>query len=331
MMRQYILAACLAITAQVAHASDLVVQTAVQDHILPSYSRLAVASKGLEQAAADACDPKSARLRDAFHDAFDAWTSVSHLRFGPSEQSDRAFALAFWPDPRSSTPKSLAALIRDEDPVIDTSQGFSTLSIAARGFYALEFLLFDEAFVSGTSDYSCRYIRAATTDIATNAHAILSDWTDSYAEVISSAPNATYQTELEAKQQLFTALTTGLEFTANARLGRPMGTFERPRPKRAEARRSGRSLEHVVLSLEANKELAMALSDNNADIAAAFDHALDLADKLDDPVFAGVATPQGRFRVEALKQSIEDIRTILAEQLGPQLGVAAGFNSLDGD
>ena len=56
-----------------------------------------------------------------------------------------------------------------------------------------------------------------------------------------------------------------------------------------------------------------------------------MAEELDDPVFAGVAEPQNRFRVEVLKQAVDDIRRCLAEDLGPTLGLTAGFNSLDGD
>ena len=94
---------------------------------------------------------------------FDAWVGVSHLRFGPSEQDDRAFALAFWPDPRGSTPKALAALIRDEDPVVSNPDDFSTVSIAARGFYALEFLLFDPQFATAeNTDYLCALIQASS-------------------------------------------------------------------------------------------------------------------------------------------------------------------------
>jgi len=45
------------------------------------------------------CDGDAARgeVDAAYHVAFDAWMSVSHLRFGPSEADDRAFAIAFYP------------------------------------------------------------------------------------------------------------------------------------------------------------------------------------------------------------------------------------------
>ena len=58
---------------------------------------------------------------------------------------------------------------------------------------------------------------------------------------------------------------------------------------------------------------------------------LERAEALQDPVFAGVTEPQSRFRIEALQQSVNDVRTKAVEELGPALGVAAGFNAMDGD
>ncbi|MEM6896956.1 MAG: imelysin family protein, partial [Pseudomonadota bacterium] len=264
--------------------------------------------------------------------AFDAWISVSHLRFGPSEADDRAFALAFWPDPRGSTPKTLATFIRDSDPVVESTDDFATVSVAARGFYAMEFLLYDAQFAGDESaDYRCALIQAVATDIARNASAILADWENGYAALMSEPGNDIYRSSTEAAQQFFTALSTGLEFTSDTRIARPLGTFDRPRPARAEARRSGRSLRHVALSLAATKELAEMIAMDDPAVTAVFDTAVGRAAALEDPVFAGVAEPQGRLRVEALKQHIDNARELLALEVGPSLGIAAGFNSLDGD
>ena len=68
-----------------------------------------------------------------------------------------------------------------------------------------------------------------------------------------------------------------------------------------------------------------------APLESAYDRAYGIAGRLDDPMLAGVANPQGRIRAEALKQAVDAIRRIIAENLGPALGVSAGFNSLDGD
>ena len=304
---------------------------AVEQHILPGFALLTERTEALAATAQTECDPASEALRTVYHDAFDAWARVSHLRFGPSETDQRAFALAFWPDPRGSTPKALSRLFAAQDPVVENADDFATVSIAARGLYALEFLLFDPQYAN-TTPYTCALIQRTTADIAQNAEAIEAEWRDTYAALLLTAgTNDTYRSEEEAARQLFTALVTGLEFTSAARLGRPLGTFEGPRPNRAEARRSGRSLRHVVLSLEATQALADHLSGQDSSLDAAFQSAFNRAATLNDPVFAGVATPSGRLRVETLQQRIDDIRDILAQQVGPSLGIAAGFNSLDGD
>ncbi len=307
-----------------------------QSHILPGYARLTDATQTLRTTAQADCAPESAALRAAYSDAFDDWISVSHLRFGPSEVDDRAFSLVFWPDTKGFTPKALSRLITEADTAVQTSDAFAETSIAGRGFFALEQMLYDPAFAKlGSSDYRCGLIRAIATDINRNARAIDADW-QGYAQTLTQpGEGSRYRSDDEAMQELFKALSTGLEFTADTRIGRPLGTFDRPRPNRAEARRSGRSLRHVELSLIALRDLALRLSVDHpgiaTDLEAAFDRAIGRAQSLDDPDFSGVATPQGRIRIEALQQSILDIRTITATELGPTLGISAGFNSLDGD
>ncbi len=305
----------------------------VDNHIMPGYRELATEAEALTNTAQADCAPDSAALRAAYGSAFDAWVQVSHLRFGPSETDDRAFALAFWPDPRGSSPKALGALLREQDPAAAGPDSYRDVSVAARGFYALEFLLYDPQFATaGEPQYHCTLIRTITADIAATSAAILADWENGYADLLRTAgANETYRSPDEADQQLFTMLSAGLEFAADTRLGRPLGTFDHPRPNRAEARRSGRSLRHVRLSLQALQELAYGLSDGDADLDNLFEQANGRADALNDPVFAGVSEPQARFRVEALRQAVNNIRLHVADQLGPKLGVSAGFNSMDGD
>jgi predicted lipoprotein len=333
-------------------ANQIDIGAIVDTHILVRTQTLADTAATLSEVAATDCNPNSADLRTAYGAAFDAWISVSHLRFGPSEENDRAFALAFWPDSRGATPKQLNVLIADQDPVIKSEAGMATVSIAARGFYALEFLLFDPGFLasgqsgsgqsgsgqsaSGQSSfdqpsYHCDLIKALSADIAQNSAAINQGWQNGFGDLLRGANNDLYRSHDEAARQLFTALTTGLQFTSDTRLGRPMGSFDNPRPKRAEARRANRSLRHVVLSLRATGELAALMAPSDQQMHKAFKAAITKAEALDDPALAGVATPIGRLRVEVLQQAIDQIRTIIATDIGPQLGISAGFNALDGD
>ncbi|GMG82371.1 imelysin family protein [Paralimibaculum aggregatum] len=329
-----VLALCLALLWPAAAAAGPSVDAALDGHVLPRVARLAEAGAALSAAAEARCAPEGEALRAAYHAAYDAWAGVSHLRFGPMEEADRGYALAFWPDTRGATARSLARLLGEDPALLADPAAFATVSVAARGLLALERLLYD---APGAAPAACGVIRAVSRDIAGTAAGLADAWALHAPLMRAPGPeNALYASEMEVLRTLFTAVATGLEFNADVRLGRPMGSFERPRPLRAEAHRSGRSLRIVRLSLAAIEELALALAvtapaPDRAAIAAALDGARGAAAALDDPVFAGVATPQGRFRVEALQQRIRDARAEVTARLGPALGVSAGFNALDGD
>ncbi|MEP2714976.1 imelysin family protein [Pseudophaeobacter sp.] len=324
-------AACLFATASRADLVDEI----LNDQILPAMQALAESSQDLARVAETICRPGASPLRDAYAQAFDDWIRVSHLRFGPSETDNRAFALAFWPDSRGKTPKTLANHLRAADPSLLTPESFAQSSIAGRGFYALEFMYFDSGFNSAKPhEYRCALTAAMARDIAANATAIHRDWQGSYADQMRQA-SGRYQNETEVKQELFKALNTGLQVLSDMRLGRPLGSFDKPRPRRAEAWRSGRSLHHIVLALQSLHPLAIALADGDQELIkkldAAFQKPILRALRLEDPRLEGVADPAKRFRIEALQQEVNDLRNLIASDLGPSLGVLAGFNSLDGD
>ncbi|MEP1766225.1 MAG: imelysin family protein [Sulfitobacter sp.] len=332
------LAACSVVPVAVcAQTGPEIIAQTVAGHILPRFEALEQSAAELALAAQQDCTASSEPLRAAYGQAFDAWIAASHLRFGPTEVDDRAFALAFWPDSRGVTPRSLAGLIADQDDVVASAESYAQVSIAARGFYALEFLLFDAALMTqGDTTYHCTLVQTVTADIAATSTAISQDWQVSYApQLLDFAAYDTYRSEEEVLQELFKALNTGLEFTAETRLGRPLGTYDRPRPKRAENWRSGRSSHNIALSLEALGDLAAQLAVNDPDLAARLAKAVakaqsQLAD-FADPAFASITDPQRRFKLEVIQQSVTAIRDLTRAELGPTLGVAAGFNALDGD
>ncbi|PZX16215.1 hypothetical protein LX81_02066 [Palleronia aestuarii] len=310
------------------------VEDAIETYILPGYARLSEATETLANDAATDCTAEG--LRPAYRDAFDAWARIGHLRIGPVEEQGRVLAIEFWPDVRGMADRTIAGLIADADPAVESEAGFAEVSVAGRGLMALDRLLNDEAYEGyGKESYTCDYVVAVARDLARMAFEIEAEWRDGYAETLASAGdagNTTYLSEREVRQALFTALSSGLEFDAAQRLGRPLGTFERPRPERAEARRSGLSLALLVASLEGLRDFATALAlDTPTETRAAFDRAIAAARDLDDPVFALVDDPQGRFEVEIVQQRIEAARQVAASEIGTALGVSAGFNAGDGD
>lgn len=309
----------------------------VSEHILPRFASLREETAALDAAAQADCAPRSAPLRAAYHRAFDAWIGVSHLRFGPSEEDHRAFALAFWPDPRAKTPKILRRILSDELKLEEAAASFEEVSIAARGFYALELMLYDPAFAPAKGESAevaagrCLLVRLIAHDIARNGAAIDADWQGYQHRLMAPGPDGVYRSDDEAVQELFKALLAGLEFTAHARLDRPLGSFERPRPLRAEARRSQRSRRNLRLSLEALRELAGLLSPDPALLEPVFASALQDVAKVREPDFAGIGAVQGRFRLEVVRQNVGLLHDLARVELGPLLGVGEGFNALDGD
>ncbi|MEL6588050.1 MAG: imelysin family protein, partial [Pseudomonadota bacterium] len=285
-------------------------------------------------AAQASCAPDDPALRAAFNETFDAWMGVSHLRFGPAEESGAAFTLAFWPDTRGAISKAILRLVSSEDPVIRDQQAFGDVSAAARGFFALEQLLYEPSIMAAEPESArCNLVRAVAADIHDLAHGLQDDWAVFRTALEQPSAEGRFQSDQEAAQIFYKSLSEGLQFTHETRLGRPMGTFDRPRPNRAEARRSERSLRQVQLSIAALEELTLILAKDQpmeADLVAAFTRAKEAAD-IDDPAFAGVADPIGRLRVEAIATALRDVRAIVALELAPTLGVSAGFNSLDGD
>ena len=179
---------------------------------------------------------------------------------------------------------------------------------------------------------SCPLIHATADDMARTAATLEVGW-GSFGDLRLSPgqPGSTAcLTEAEARQAIFTQLATGLEALADTRLGRPLGTFDKPRPKLAEAGAVGRSLRNVTLSLQARRDLALRLRPENTPTFAAFDRALSLANGLKDLILARIAYPQDHLKVETRQQAVRAIRETAVAEMAPALGVTLGFTSVAG-
>lgn len=303
------------------------VADAIKDQLTPGYDHFAAASADLAQASAGSCDP--AVLRPLWNAAFDAWLGVSHFRMGPVEEDGRGMAIAFWPDPKGLGWKQQRALMAG-DPGLLGPEVFAHQSVAARGLFALERLLYPAEKLASDP---CPLIAATSADLARMASEVQAEFS-AYADLVltaGAAGNSAFLTEAEAKQALFTQLASALEFDADQRLGRPMGSFDKPRPERAEAVLSARSQRNLLLSLQALRRFADALSTNLPLSDAAFDRVIGLVETLDDPAFAGAGDPSGRLKLEIVQQNLSSLRQVVLAELGGQMGVDIGFNSADGD
>jgi len=307
------------------------VPSALTTHLLPGFHAFSAASAALAARARRDC--RAEAVQPAYQAAFDAWMAVGDLRIGPSEQG--ALSIAFWPDDRGFTGRTLSRMIAASDPVVTDPAAYAEVSIAARGLFALDMLLYDPAYAYAPGSYSCALVQAVADDLAAQAVALETTWSGKFADALTTPgtpDNALYLTEDEALRAVYTQLLAGLEMTADSRLGRPMGSFERPRPRLAEAWRSGRSLRNVVLSVEAAQALAHALADwDLPQTDAAVAQVQFAAANIDDGSFQDVTDAVHRLHLEALQQAVRAVRAALEIEIGERLGIAPGFNAQDGD
>lgn len=312
-------------------AAEAGVPEAVEQVVLPGVARFAEASATLAREAEATCDP--AALDPAYQAAWDAWGPIADIRLGPSETA--ALSIAFWPDERGAVPRALAALASG-DPVALEPDAFAATSVAARGLTALDQLLHgDLAPAVGEGGQACDLMRAVAIDLAAQGAALREGW-EGEAQALATAGeagNARYLSSDEAFRALYTQVLTGLEFTADTRLGRPMGEPDRPRPTRAEAWRSGRPLHEVMASVEGAVALgrALALEAPLPRVDPALESVRAAGAAVDDPSFQDVADPAARLKLEILQQRVRALRDAVEAEVGAPLGIEAGFNSADGD
>lgn len=311
----------LLVLALLAAPASADVGRALDDHVLPGLDWLAETTAALAETPCD-----QALLRPAYAQAALAWAAVSHLTLGPAEEEGRARAVLFWPDDRDATGRGLR-LLREGGEAAWTPDAIARASVAARGLGALERQIGD-----GSAE-PCGLTLALADDLAATTAAIRDGWTGGFADLMrdaGAAGNTRFLAPKEAEAALFTALLSGLEATAEQRLGGPLGTFDRPRSARAELHRSDLSLRMVRAALTSLRGFAATLADAPR-TDAALARAIEQAGAIDDPALVGVADPISRIRIEALRTSVREARDVAAQEIGTALGVPAGFNSADGD
>ncbi|PCH98019.1 MAG: signal peptidase [Rhodobacteraceae bacterium] len=298
------------------------------------YAQFAQTSQALVLATQTNCTAPS--VMPAYHAAFDAWVEASIVLFGPLDEIGGLLSLGFWPDKKGFTAKTLRKLIAAQDIPTLEADNFAQVSIAGKGFFALDHLLGDATFNDyGSDSYTCKLVQAIAADLAHNAQIMDAKWQDEFARTIATAgqpDNALFLSPDEVAQAYLTTLAGALEYIETQRLARPLGSFEKQRPKRAEAWRTTRPLRNIEHALSAAHDLATALGDGQISLTQeAFVNALDFMPRITDKDFTQIADTSNRFQAESLQTLVSVIHEAVEVELGAHLGVTIGFNALDGD
>lgn len=300
------------------------------------FSAFANATQALSDSAVAHCEAEGPRdaVVAAFTQTWLTWAPLDSYQFGPIEANAAALTVNFWPDKKNFVGRALTGLLAlPEDAQRDPAE-VGAQSAAVQGLPAIERLLF-------TDVQACPALIGVSAYLDQTADTLYADWftPDGWADLARDAgpDNPVYLSAEEFTKTLYTALDFGLIRIADQRLGRPLGTYERSFPKRAEAWRAGLTAAIIEAQLDGIGQMVEfgfagdIREPDRAWMLRVLAQANERIARIDAPIPEAVQSPDTRFLVEALQTKINQLRDVMAQDIGPNLGVDTGFSPADGD
>ncbi|MEM8855948.1 MAG: imelysin family protein [Pseudomonadota bacterium] len=318
--------------------------------IVPAYERFAEAASD-QHARVDAlCAAPSAEALSAAHEGFGdlvaAYAHIEPYRFGPARDENRYERLFFWPDRRGRGLRQVQRILAEEDESATTLATLTQKSVAVQGLVALEFTLFGSGSdsLAAHAGFRCAYARTVAKAMAAVGADMAQAWRGSFAQTLAEAgsDNPTYRSHGEVLQDILQAAATQLELAGVQKLSAVVGKApDDAKPKRAPLWRSNLTLPMVAANVDAVRTLLEAgvgdlLDDDTLVKSALFelaqvDRALAPLMESGEP-FLDLAQNEGAHRRLAYAAiPLGAAQRLIAERIQGALGLAAGFNALDGD
>lgn len=313
--------------------------------IAAGYAELVSSSSALQQQANTFChagDNGNAdtgdrtALQHVWLTAFQAWQTVRFVDFGPIEKDNMAWQMQFWPDSKNLIARKTDIWLIGEQPI--DAQSVAADGVAAQGFPALEYLIFDPQITDGPSalpaDRSCALLQAVSTHIHSNAVSLQADWTRFEPHFLSRPEYA--QTTVKAAMH-------SLEILQQKRLAAPMGLGGKSRrnPYITDAWRSESSLTAIKSTLTGLRMYFLpgfselmekrGLEPLVKQFQAHLDATLERLDGMPAAMAPLLETDEGYRSLQLLYMDVDRLATLLNGTIASELGIIKGFNSSDGD
>ena len=330
------------------------VERTIERFIVPGYAALSAAGDGLVGSMAGLCanpgEGTLAAARVRFASVLAAFSRMESLRFGPARENHRFERLFFWPDRRGRGRRQVEALLAQEDPRSLDVSALREKSVAVQGLLALEYVLHakgSEALANGSARHRCRQGEAIAGAIDLTARRIHRGWIGprGFGAVMRAAGprNPVYRTHGEVVEDLIGAAAEQLRIVRELKLDRMLRDGpDTAKPKAAPFWRSGLALTHVrdnvdgVLGLLEAADLGTLLPLSDADLADRTESELHRAREalagLPGAGLSGLLSdPKAHRRIAGAASRLGTVASLLRQDFPRVLGLAAGFNSLDGD
>ncbi|MBU2107682.1 MAG: peptidase M75, Imelysin [Alphaproteobacteria bacterium] len=330
-----------------------IITGAINGFIRPGYAAFHQATGELVEAEQALCAAPSQQALDAARQSFgktvDAWSRIEIIRFGPVSEDNRLERVLFWPDRKSTGLKQVQAALVAEDATATDADSLAKKSVAMQGLGALEFVLFgtgSEGLAEAGEDYRCAFAAAIAGNLDAIAGEVETEWAepDGFARQWANPgpDDPLYRDGTEAVTELMDVFVTGFELVRDVRLGGFLGeTAEKDKPRQALFWRSGKTIDAIAENLAGMAELfeASRLGEAVRDDARwignsarfEFGNAASAASAANGPVADVLADPARRDKLVYLGLVTSSLSEIFGTSLSGELGLTAGFSSLDGD
>ncbi len=328
---------------------------ALENYIRPGYARFAEAAAALNPSVQELCKtPSDAALSEAkkvFVDTVEAWSRVEPIRFGPVAKEHRYERIFYWPDAKGLGAKQIRAALAKSDASVTEEATLAKKSVALQGLPALEYLLYAEgsedfAKAGDETGFRCRFASAVAANIHALAAEIVTQWAEGAPEAdsfLKPGPASTaYRSAKEVTLELFKALSAGIEWVRDQKLGKMLGAkADEARPRLAPFWRSGQSYANMAGNLQGIIELFTGsgfdriVHEQSAGVEKSIifdlDHDADVLRGMTMPLADAVQNDEERARLEALRVSLKSAATTAGEMIGEGADLSFGFNAMDGD
>lgn len=278
---------------------------------------------------------KFEQLRVQFQSAVTAWSNVEILRYGPVSEDFLYERIAYWPERKNDVARGLAALLSGTDPL--TPESLYAKSVAVQGLPALERLLYDEDARTAllTGDDGARRRCAVGMAIAGNLEHLARRIRDGWPKLKDRLRQEDAALAREAVSRLATDLLTIYQVAGDLKLDKVMGaSAEEARPKAAQWWRSGLSNETLAYNMKSAADLIWLFLGPGAErdaLMVAIGRTENTIRALAAPLPDMAADPAARRQLLLLREMVRSARDLSGAYVPPRLGIAIGFNSLDGD
>ncbi len=337
--------------AMAAESADGVVQAAIEGYVRPAYAEFHARAEDLSGAVGKLCagptSPVLDDVRAAFARTVEAWSRIELLRVGPVTEDNRLERILFWPDRKGTGLKQVQAALATEDPTATDPATLAGKSVAMQGLGALEYVLFGTGSdaLAGTGGYRCAYAAAIAKNVSGIAGAVEEEWRrpGGFAEQWShpGADNPSFRDETEARNELLAIFVDGLELVRDQRLGFRGEAAGDDKPKQALFWRSELTVANLagdvtgLARLFEASQLAGLLPSDQAWIADSirfeFVNAARAADGLHGPIDEALRDPARRDALVYFGIVTSSLSELFGTRFAAELGLTAGFSSLDGD